>query len=431
MLINFLRRICPRSIKSIRHERTLKKHIEIYRKNIQRLNRDLKKDSTIKVVFILQYPETWNSMRTVYENAVKKGMHAKILCVPKPKNISDPNYNMSSINEAYEFLKNDSNAINAYLGDSKWFDLKEFCPDYVFYTRPYNSHYPNVYKSETVCQYTKICYIPYGFILNDGMIFNSVFHMNFILQTYLIFAPSKNILKKLKKFYMCQYLLKYNKFKYLGFPRFDLLLDDNFNKKTKSDNPTITWMPRWEFDTSSEGQKLSHFLEYYDEFIAFVKTHQELNFIFRPHPLMWETLINEELKTEEEIEEIKKELASINNLSIDNEKDYLPTLKNTDILIADTTSLLIEFFVTGKPIILCDNGQGYLKDGKIMVSSLYQVNTWKDVEVTLKQLINGDDKLYSKRQKAINKIIPRKSIAGETIINYIIDDYKNRGRDGK
>lgn len=430
-LKNVIKKCIPMTIKK---ELVLRKEINTYRKSLRVIEKNQVKLDNPKIAFILQFPETWNSMKTVYESAEKKGLNPLIICVPKPKSTSTLIYEVSSdgVNEAYETLKKQNvNVINTKLEEGKWFNLREYNPDYVFYTRPYNAQYPDEYKSNMVCQYAKICYIPYGVTLNGGMIFNSVFKANFLLQTYVTFAQSKNLLKKIKNAYLCQSLFKHNKFEYLGFPRFDLLYQDSFNNKTlDKQNFIIAWMPRWEFNTSIKGQKCSHFLEYYDEFIRFVKTHQKLNFIFRPHPLMFETLIEEKLKTQEEVEAIKKEMANIDNLSMDIDKDYLPTLQKADILIADNTSLLMEFFATGKPIILSDNAKGYLKDAKIMISSLYQVNTWKDVESILRQLIDGNDMLYDKRQKAIEKIIPKKSTAGEAIINYIMKDYKDRRKNG-
>ena len=430
LLKNIIKKCIPKTVKE---ELVFRKEINTYRKSLKKIESQ-EKSNNLKIAFILQFPETWNSLKTVYESAKKMGLNPLIVCVPKPKSTSTLIYEASEdgVNEAYEMLKKENvNAINTKLEEGNWFNLREYNPDYVFYTRPYNTQYPDEYKSNAVCQYAKICYIPYGFTLNGGVIFNSVFKANFLLQTYVTFVQSKNLLKKVKNSYLCQYLFKHNKFEYLGFPRFDLLYpnsscDKNWNKE----NITITWMPRWEFNTTIKGQKCSHFLEYYDKFIEFMKMHRELNFIFRPHPLMFETLIEEKIKTQEEIKEIKKEMSSISNLNIDYEKDYLPTLKKTDILVADTTSLLMEFFATGKPIILSDNAKGYLEDGKIMVSSLYQVEVWKDVESKLNDLINGNDDLYEKRRKAMEKIIPKQSTAGENIINYIMKDYKDRGTNG-
>ncbi len=430
LLKNIIKKCIPKTVKE---ELVFRKEINTYRKSLKKIESQ-EKSNNLKIVFILQFPETWNSLKTVYESAKKMGLNPLIVCVPKPKSTSTLIYETSEdgVNEAYEMLKKENvNAINTKLEEGNWFNLREYNPDYVFYTRPYNTQYPDEYKSNAVCQYAKICYIPYGVTLNGGMIFNSVFKANFLLQTYVTFAQSKNLLKKIKNAYRWQYLLKYNKLEYLGFPRFDLLMKEHsYSKNLSKQNFTITWMPRWEFNTTIKGQKCSHFLVYYHEFIKFVKEHQELNFIIRPHPLMFKTLIEEKLKTQEEVEAIKREIESIDHLRIDTQKDYLPTLQKTDILIADNTSLLIEFFATGKPIILSDNAKGYLEDGKIMVSSLYQVEVWKDVESKLNDLINGNDDLYEKRRKAMEKIIPKQSTAGENIINYIMKDYKDRGTNG-
>ena len=156
MLKNIIKKCVPKTIKE---EFVLRKEIKLYRISLKEIAKSQTKSNHPKVAFILQFPETWNSMKTVYDAAKKRGLDPLIVCVPKPESTSTLVYEASTngVNEAYEMLKGkNSNVVNSNLGEGKWFDLKEYNPDYVFYTRPYNTQYPDEYKSNAVCQYAKI-----------------------------------------------------------------------------------------------------------------------------------------------------------------------------------------------------------------------------------------------------------------------------------
>lgn len=421
-----IKKIIPKSLKSIVREIKNKKETTTYRQALKEINKTKCKSKKIKIAFIVEFPETWNSLKTVYEAAIEMGIETIILSIPKPKYSGAQKYeiNENEINESFEeFKKQNVNAVNAYLGNNKWYDLKKDKPDYVFYTRPYNNQYPDIYNNNTVCQYSKVCFIPYAFSLRKyDNVFNTVINDNFMFCTYITFLPSKISLKMTKSKYAFQNLFNFNKYVFKGFPRFDLLIN---NKKEKNEKYTVAWMPRWEFDKEKKDQKYSHFLEYYEEFMRFVNENKQINFIFRPHPLMFETIIKEKILTEDELNLIIKQMKQIENLEIDINKDYLPTIFKADILIADETSLLAEYFVTGKPIIYCDNAQGFNKDGKTMDKTLYHAKEWNEVEKQIKLLESGKDEKKEERQITLKKLLPNNSgNIGKSIIKYILDDYK-------
>ncbi len=85
---------------------------------VKQLNREKKDYDKPRIIFYLQYPETWNSMKTVYEAAVEDGDECLILCVPKPcVNAQGYAGGLQDINEAYEFAKMQGlQAVNAYDG---------------------------------------------------------------------------------------------------------------------------------------------------------------------------------------------------------------------------------------------------------------------------------------------------------------------------
>lgn len=419
--------MCPNFLKSLMKQFKLKKNNSNYKKGIKKAN-ELNNDK-IKVVFISQYIEAWNSFDSVYK-AFKQNdkFEVLILSIPMSDLNSEMNYsiNKKHENKSFDFLKSVGiKSINAYK-NNQWFDLKKYGPNYVFYNKTYNNQYPDEYKSENVCSFSKICVIPYGFNLFSDTIFDIVYNYEFMLDTYLTFATDVVTLKDIQKKFSWQYITRRNKYKLLGFPRFDLLKD--VKKQNENSKITIAWMPRWEFNKKGT-QKTSHFLDYNTNFINYVKKTPNINFIFRPHPLMFQTVVSEGYMTSQQVNNITEEMKSIPNLFIDYDSNYMKTLLSADILIADATSLLAEFFVTGKPIIYCDNDEGFNKIGKMLYKTFYKANSWNEIEQNLIEIINTNDFKQKDRKKILNKLTTKNiGNIGNDFSEYIIKDFMLRRR---
>lgn len=379
----------------------------------------------IRIVFLVQFPETWNSVKTVYE-ALKQRENVEIviLCIPKPKsNNGGGEYQPDNINESFEYFINlGVDCVNALRDDKEWVDIKILKPDYVIYTRPYNNQYPVEYRSLNVCKIAKTCYIPYAYNMMDDK-FLATFHPEFITKIYISFVATESRLSMCKDEYYFENKFGINKFVYMGFPRFDLLTN-NIEDKEKNKQFTIAWMPRWTV-ADGEATKLSGFLKYSRQIIDFVKQHKNISLIIRPHPLMFVNFVEKGVMTQNEVECFKKECTECENIEIDGEKDYILLLNKADLLIADYTSLLMEFFVTAKPIIYCDDAKGLNKEAQEMDEVLYHAKSYKDIEELVLKLMDGNDFMKDKRKLVINKLIPiNAGMIGEQIADYLIDDSK-------
>jgi len=380
----------------------------------------------IRVIFLVQFPETWNSFKTVYEELKQReNVEVVILCIPKPKsNNGEIEYHPDDINESFDYFKNlGIDCVNAFKSDNQWIDIKLLKPDYVIYTRPYNTQYPVEYRSSNVCRFTKTCYIPYAYNMIDDK-FMTTFNQEFINNTYITFVASKSRLSMCKNEFYFQDKCGLNKFVYMGFPRFDLLTS-NIKDKENNKRFTIAWMPRWTV-ADEESTKLSGFLKYSRQILDFVKQHKDIYLIIRPHPLMFMNFIEKGIMTQNEVDSFKKECIECENIVIDEEKDYIPLLHRADLLIADYTSLLMEFFVTTKPIIYCDDSKGLNKEAQEMDNVLYHAMSYKDIEELVLQIMEGNDSMREERKLVINKLVPTNiGMIGEQIAQYLIDDISN------
>lgn len=424
-----LRPYVPDIILSLRNCLRYREKITSYKRGLKYIALKKRSENHLKIVFIVQFPETWNSVKTIYEAAVEKHIDALILCIPKPNEsgVGPFENNGAKTNEAKEYFDGiHTPAVNAFDNEnSTWFDLEKYAPDYVIYTRVYNRQYPSQYQNSTVCRYAKVCYIPYAYPTVSGTLLESLFNNDFMYSTYITFAPSKSSLKKCRKQFKVQDISKSNKYVFLGFPRFDLQ-QGSYKPIEKKGTKRIAWFPRWVFQTTTEGQRNSSFFVYFDRLMEYMEVHGELELIIRPHPLMFGNIVKEGIMTESEVESLKQRIVHAANVRIDDCKDYIPIMESADILISDFTSLLMEYFMTGKPIIYCDESKDFMPETKLMDETVYHASDWEDLSCCLRALCSGEDVKYNDRKNAVAQLTQNNAgHIGKDILDYIIADFKS------
>ena len=109
-------------------------------------------------------------------------------------------------------------------------------------------------------------------------------------------------------------------------------------------------------------------------------------------------------------------------MHIDTSSEYLSLITSSDCLISDHSSLILEYFLTGKPIIFCPGKANNLEESpfKLLMNGFYIAESWDKIENILVDLRNGNDYLYKKRQELLKEVfyLPKES-ASEQIKNII------------
>ena len=132
-----------------------------------------------------------------------------------------------------------------------------------------------------------------------------------------------------------------------------------------------------------------------------------MDILLRPHPLMFGNFINAGVMTENEVTAYKRECELRSNLSLDSEKEYHATFWNSSVLICDYTSMIIEYYVTGNPIIFLTYDENIVYTDLMydMLSGCYIVHDENELRDVLGDLICGVDPLAEKRKAVIeNKL---------------------------
>ena len=115
------------------------------------------------------------------------------------------------------------------------------------------------------------------------------------------------------------------------------------------------------------------------------------------------------------------------NIRLDTEKEYLATFWNSDVLICDYSSMIIEYFVTQKPIIYLtfDEKIEYTDQMNTMLSASYIVHTEDELRAVIEDLLDGKDPLAEKRADICNQLLlsGHNSAASENIKQILVDCY--------
>lgn len=362
----------------------------------------------IRVVFLCQYVPAWNKFKSLYDIMKKdKRFRPVIVCIPidmHDHRLDDPN---NTVNDTYEyFVKNGYDAVNALTGVESWLELKSLSPDYVVYTRPYNSYLPEEYASYNVKKYARICSLMYAITMTKEL-YDTTINDSFYKDVYVYFAETNYSVKFYRRKYPVTTSLGIKKCYFYGMPALEQILLDkgthghswDFSQNTFR----VMWTPRWTTDPKLGG---SNFFVYYQSILDYASKHADMDFLIRPHPLTFENFLRTGEMTEEQVQAYKDEIAAMDNASLDSEKEYDATIWESSVLLSDISGFMPEYFVTGKPIIFCASNMYVhpVEHTRKMLEGCYIANTPEEAYGYLEQLKNGTDPLKEKRRHLIKEV---------------------------
>lgn len=376
---------------------------------IQELKRQLKnmRKDKIKVVFVCHRPAVWDALKTVYEACMEDEMF-DVTIVAIPNKIQLPKLGFA--HEEYKsegaeefFMDYPCKVINGYNYDTKtWLNLESLEPDYLFFQTPYDICRPPEYQSNVVAMFTKLCQVHYGMPFMDGFIAEESFPVSFLRNTYFHFAEYE----EMRKYYVDRVddnpVHKKNRVVLTGYPKLDAgkrfigCDDDNWNYHDSGKRYRVMWTPRWNTEENS-----CTFFDYKDLLVDYITNNQKTEMLFRPHPQAFNEFISRKQMTEAEVTEYKNKYKNADNLNIDNKQEYLSSFYSSDVLITDESSIIPEYFLTGKPIIFTYKETHLNEFARKIAEGFYWAKDWDEVKGHLDMLLAGKDEKKEQREKLI------------------------------
>jgi CDP-glycerol glycerophosphotransferase (TagB/SpsB family) len=153
-------------------------------------------------------------------------------------------------------------------------------------------------------------------------------------------------------------------------------------------------------------------------------------FIFRPHPYAFPNFIEKGLISKEQFELIKKRFLQSSNSLFDSSRLYLDTLFDADIMITDISSIIAEFFYTGKPIVFCHNTppETISSEMKLILSCDYNAYSFKDIVLEVEKLSKNLDEYKIKRKQISSNFFVNSKGSTKRINDIIENDYRKKAK---
>ena len=207
----------------------------------------------------------------------------------------------------------------------------------------------------------------------------------------------------------------------VGHPKLDVY--NNYEEKNFQKKYTI-YAPHFSFYEDS----LLHYgtFDWSGKYILeWAKSHPELNWVFKPHPLLKKTLLRTGLMTKNEIEQYYQDWADLGVFYDDG--NYFDLFKNSRCLITDCGSFLTEYFPTKNPVIHLRNPKGtdYSVNNKVIMQTYYDVWNIKQLQSLLEDvLLNKHDTKREERLYLLKKLKIGKDCCTDKIIKELKKDLR-------
>ena len=373
------------------------------------------------IAFLAGEPETWDKSEPVFDLLSKRDNVELFLyvCPSYDDALNVPNE--YGYEWEYFYQKYPKYCKSIFREDGTLVDLNTQNLDYIFYGDPYMGHFPHLYRCyHLIRSNAKLCYIPYGFygakFGYDLMATNTDFFKNM----YFTFADCDDvadILEGLLKdvpHHELRHIMR------LGYPTLEKFLkDESFHQCNYKE---VLWTPRWSYSDLGGG---SHFLEYKDQILTIPENYKKFHLTLRPHPMLFAHIVQSGMMTQEDADSYKKRIKEV-GADLDQHGDVNDTIRSTDIFITDYSSLIINFFMTGKPIIYCPMNDGYGSAYTKMMEGIYLAESYEDITRYLNELHNGNDPLKKTREAILES--PEFKIhasASQQIVDCILMDFNS------
>lgn len=376
----------------------------------------------IKVVFLAQETSIWPSFESVYlAFAGDSRCEAQLLYLPFEHRNNDKKVDSFNIYQS----------MGLPIKHCLDYDLSKESPDIVFFSKPYAGipmqfHIDNV---DPVVQ--RSVYIPYWVnwmaVQNIPFLIDYHYKLPFFDKVWKIFDAPDYV----RKSHIEYSPKKGENLELIGHPRFDAIrklnetrgqIPDNW--KTKIANKKVIMWNTHSHIAAEKDENWSTFEILGLHILEYFQNNEQILLLWRPHPHFFNSLLNNGIHTEREVEDLIALVSHSKNIILDTTPNYLFAFSVADALISDASSLLVEFLPTKKPILYTYNDTSYSIVNENLLPAFYTANKWDDIRRFIEMVMNiTNDNKADQRARIIQEFMPNfgKNI-GELVKDRCIDD---------
>ena len=378
----------------------MKRRVQKVRKAQARKIEQLQKQGKARVLFFLQTPSVWK-YDALYRQLEQSEWFEPIVVV-SPYNVH-LNYDMQEcfrvMHQTEDFAQQQGYTYTSAYDwtKKKWRDIKKlYQPDIVFFAKPYKDtlrayHIYNFPEALTL-------YLPYG--INCINLFHNTYGLPFqaLLWKFLVET-------EFQKRFAEQYEKSHgDNVEIVGALAEEKLMQKEYQPKDvwkpqEKKKKRIIWAPHHTVDYLFN---FSNFLNYCEDMLRLAEKYQdEVQFAFKPHPVLKFKLIN--LWGQEKTEDYYNRWANLANGQIE-QGDYIDLFKTSDAMIHDCASFTVEYLYAQKPVLFQIRDEK-VKDefntfGQMCLEQHYLAYSIEETEQFIREVvIEGKDPKKAEREQ--------------------------------
>ncbi|WP_159299932.1 CDP-glycerol glycerophosphotransferase family protein [Spiribacter sp. SSL99] len=286
-------------------------------------------------------------MDTVFRAMMKDArFDPQVLVCPYKNDSPDAALERMEVVKAY-FLEQGYPVTSAYdVSRLAWVHLDELRPDIVFFTNA-NKVTRDEYYEQAFLHYLS-CYVPYYFLATDHAGDDAAYNMTFHNSMWRIFMPHRDAVEKAR-------VVADNDASncvLTGYPASEPLLESSVGSRSAWKDQTspkkrVIFAPH--HTISRKGRRLSNFLTYADFMVELSQRHaEEVQWSFKPHPMLKEKLYQEESWGKARTDRYFRFWEESVHTQLD-EGGYVELFQQSDAMIHDCSSFLVEYLLVSKP----------------------------------------------------------------------------------
>lgn len=384
----------------------------------------IKKKSVIKVVFFVIHESVWK-YDEIYRLMDEDSRFEPVILICPYTPFGDE-VMLRDMERAYRaFSDQGLNVKKSYDTESdQWIDVKEtLSPDIVFFTNPWNLTKKEFLIENYLDRLT--CYVPYGF--KNSYLYEAHFNKPMQNLTWRFFVETtihKALAEKYSRNEGCNVIVT-------GFPGMDRLLiksktDTSPWKIKDSKHKKVIWAPHHTIPNYGATLDYSTFLKYAEYMFEIANTYKDkIQLAFKPHPILRSKLEQDSVWGKKRTDDYFERWANLEN-GILVEGSYITLFETSDALLNDSSSFVIEYLYTGKPMLFLLESEEVLNRfnevGDKAISHSYIARNTKEIVSFLNDVVIDDNDIHEKeRQSFFEGIIkpPNNKTASKNIFDHI------------
>ncbi len=366
-------------------------------------------DGRIRAAFIVQRPALWPNQQSVYAAMrADPGFEVSVLAIPKIPPAAR-SVDLEEYRRLKQFLAEQAIPFREGYDEQAgcWINPLAFgLPDVVLLPQPYLHTQSYLYGAHYLKHFCKLAIWNYGQTIDDIQLYRH--YLPAYAGCDFIFMESEPARKLMAEFApaLADRLVVTGPPKldaYLRSPSADLRL-----WKRPDARHRIIWAPHFTVAENRTPHTFSNFFEYYEYFIDAARRLPTVEFVLRPHPELFAHMVAAGLKTRAEAEAFRDRFNALPNGQVYEGGEIFEMFRQSDALILDSISFLLEYLPTGRPICFLDSlrRQRLNPIGEQLLHAYYSAWDAAEIEEFIQTVVvGGDDYRRADRERVARKYI--------------------------